>query len=148
MSRTDDLRKTIEAAIGSLTPARAQQLAKRLLEPDARKDQVTKTATDILEWSQKNRERIRDLVRGEIREQLRASGAATQSELDALKKRVREIERATGMTASGRKKTTAKGAPSARKPTSSKGARGAAGSAAKRTGTTAGGASANGDLGN
>lgn len=107
MSRLDDVRKTIEATLGTMTPAKAQQMAKSYLEPDAAKDQVAKAAGDILEWSQRNRERVRDMVRGEIRTQLQQIGVAPQSELDALKKRVRELERAAGMTASGRAKATA-----------------------------------------
>jgi hypothetical protein len=47
-------------------------------------------------------------------------GAATQEELDALRKRVRDLERAAGMTASGRSsagRKTAARKPSARKKT-------------------------------
>jgi polyhydroxyalkanoate synthesis regulator phasin len=108
MSRIDDLRKTIETMLGNLTPAKAQQMAKGMAGPDAAKEQVARLAGDLLEWSQKNRERLRNVVRGEIRDQLRQSGVATQAELDALKKRVRELERAAGMTASGRAKGIAR----------------------------------------
>lgn len=42
-------------------------------------------------------------ARREISDQLKTvGGVATQAELDALKKRVRDLERAAGMTASGR----------------------------------------------
>ena len=34
-------------------PAKAQQLAKQLLEPGARKEQVAKAAQELLEWSQR-----------------------------------------------------------------------------------------------
>ena len=105
MTRIDDVRKTIETTLGTLTPAKAQQLAKGMLEPDARKEQVAKTAGDLLEWSQKNRQRLRDLVRREIRDQLEQIGVASRADLDAVKKRVRELERNAGMTASGRRKT-------------------------------------------
>jgi polyhydroxyalkanoate synthesis regulator phasin len=112
----EDARKAIEATIGTLTPTRAQQLAKGLLEPGAAKEQVARTAADILEWQHKNRERVREFVRKEVQAQMKMMGAATQDELDTLKKRVRELERRAGMTASGRsaakkaatKKTTAK----------------------------------------
>jgi len=50
-------------------------------------------------------------VRKEVASQMRSMGAATQSELDALRKRVRDLERATGMTASGRTKTSARKTP-------------------------------------
>jgi polyhydroxyalkanoate synthesis regulator phasin len=103
----DDLRKTVEGLLGTLTPAKAQQLAKDMLEPGAAKEQVAKTTADLMEWSHSNRERISTFVRREIAEQLKAiGGVASQSELDALKKRVRDLERAAGMTASGRAKSS------------------------------------------
>jgi hypothetical protein len=39
---------------------------------------------------------------------MRSMGAATQDELDSLRKRVRDLERAAGMTASGGRKATRK----------------------------------------
>ncbi|HJR97756.1 MAG TPA: hypothetical protein VJ979_07610 [Actinomycetota bacterium] len=104
----DDLRKTVEGLLGTLTPAKAQQLAKDILEPGAAKEQVAKTTADLLEWSHSNRERISSFVRREISEQLKVvGGVASQDELDAVKKRVRDLERASGMTASGRKRAKA-----------------------------------------
>jgi polyhydroxyalkanoate synthesis regulator phasin len=116
MTKLDDIRKSLEGVLGGLTPAKAQQLAKDLVEPTAAKEQVAKTAADLLEWSQRNRDKLTDFVRKEIREQMRSAGGATQDELDALKKRVRDLERAAGMTASGRAKPAAK-KPAAKKPT-------------------------------
>jgi polyhydroxyalkanoate synthesis regulator phasin len=115
VTRIDDVRKTIETTLGTLTPAKAQELAKGLLEPDARKDQIAKTAGDLLEWSQKNRQKLRDLVRREIREQLEQTGVASRADLDALKKRVRELERAAGTTASGRRSAASASAPAGTK---------------------------------
>ncbi len=93
MTSITDVRKFMEAAVGKLSPAKAQSLARSLLRGQG-KDQVTKAAQELLEWSQKNRQRIADLVRAEVRTQLSAVGVATKDELDALKKRVRELERA------------------------------------------------------
>ena len=119
MTRVDDLRRAVEATIGTMTPARAQELAKGFLEPGAAKEQVAKTAADLLDWSHRNRERLRDVIRREVQDQMKQMGGATQEELDSLRKRVRELERRAGMTASGkaraRKKTTAK-KPTAKKP--------------------------------
>jgi polyhydroxyalkanoate synthesis regulator phasin len=106
--RLEDLRKTIEAAVGNLTPSKAQELAKGVLEPGAAKEQVAKTAADLIEWSQRSRDRLRDLIRREIQEQVRGMGVATQTELDALRKRVRDLERAAGMTASGRSSSSSR----------------------------------------
>lgn len=132
--RFDDLRRAIEATVSNLTPTKAQELAKSLLEPGAAYEQVSRTAADILEWSQRNRERLRELVRHEIQEQVRGMGVATQTELDALRKRVRELERAAGMTASGRKRA-ATPKPAAKRSTAT---RTTAGSAAKRKTTATG----------
>jgi polyhydroxyalkanoate synthesis regulator phasin len=100
----DDIRKTFDAVIGQLSPAKAQDLAKRYMEPGAAKDQVAKTAGELIQLSQ----RLREAVRKEVASQMRSMGAATQGELDSLRKRVRDLERATGMTASGRKKPVAR----------------------------------------
>ena len=112
MTRLDDVRKAIEATLGNLTPAKAQELAKSFSEPGAAKEQVAKTAADLLEWSHRNRERLRQAIAKEIQDQMSQVGVATQKDVDALKKRVRDLERRAGMTASGRKpaarKTTAK----------------------------------------
>lgn len=115
----DDIKKTFDAVIGQLSAAKAQQLAKRYLEPGAAKDQVARTAAELIDLSQ----RLRETIRKEVASQMRSMGAATQDELDALRKRVRDLERATGMTASGGKtaarKTTSRKKAAARK-TSSK----------------------------
>jgi polyhydroxyalkanoate synthesis regulator phasin len=96
----DDIKKTFDAVIGQLSPAKAQQLAKRYLEPGAAKEQVAKTAGELIELSQ----RLRDSVRKEVTSQMRSMGAATQDELDSLRKRVRDLERAAGTTAAGGKR--------------------------------------------
>jgi len=115
MSRLDDVRRTIEAAVGNMTPEKAQKLAKSF-EPNAAKEQVAKTAADILDWSQRNRERMTKFIRGEIQRQMEQTGVASRSDVDALKKRVRELERAAGMTASGRKKASAQKTTAQRTP--------------------------------
>ncbi|MGZ4149268.1 MAG: phasin family protein [Actinomycetota bacterium] len=113
MTALSDVRKMMQAALGTLSPAKAQELAKSL-EPGAAKEQVAKATADILEWSQHNRERIVDMIRKEVQHQLHQMGLATQDEMDALRKRVRELERAAGRTAT-RKKTAAR-KPAAKKP--------------------------------
>ena len=140
MTRVDDLRRALEAAIGNMTPARAQELAKSFLEPGAAKEQVAKTAADILDWSQRNRERLTDVIRHEVADQMKQVGVATQDDLDTVRKRVRELERRAGMTASGRararrktttrKSTTPKSTvkkPTAKKPTAAQPAAGSGG---------------------
>ena len=109
----DDLRKTLEAVVGTLTPTRAQQIARDSSEPGAAKEQVAKLAADLLEWSQTSRERLSTFVRREIADQLKTrGGVATQAEVDALKKRVRDLERAANRSPS---QATAARKPAARK---------------------------------
>jgi len=103
----DEVRRYMEAAMGAmgrLTPAKAQDLAKSVAKGQGR-EQVTKTAKDLLEWSNKNRERLSDLVRSEVRSQVKTLGLATRDDVDALRKRVRDLERG-GKPA--RKRSTAK----------------------------------------
>ena len=91
----DDIRKTFEAVLGQLTPAKAQELARRF-QPNAAKEQVSKTAGELVQLSQ----RMCEAVRKEVASQMRSMGVATQDELDALRKRVRDLERAAGKAAS------------------------------------------------
>ena len=135
MAKMQDVRKTIEASLGNLSTTRAQEIAKSMLDMDAAKDQVTKTAADLMDWSQRNRTRLVSLIRGEVRDQLRQMGVATEEEVNALRKRVRDLERtarATGARGGGKKTSGSKTTTgsTARKPTSAKPA------ASKKTDTT------------
>ena len=93
MAKMQDVRKTIEGSLGNLTPARAQEIAKSMLDRDAAKEQVSKTAADLMQWSQRNRTRLSTVIRDEVRKQLSQSGVATADEVNALRKRVRDLER-------------------------------------------------------
>ena len=111
------VREYMEAAIGKLSPANAQELAKTLTKGQGR-DQVTKTAKDLLAWSNKNRERLKTMVQTEVKSQLKTIGVASRDEVDALRKRVRELEREQGKK-STRKRSTAKRSTTAKRATSS-----------------------------
>ena len=102
----DDIRKIVEGMLGTLTPAKAQQLAKDMMEPGAAKEQVAKLTADLLEWSQANKDRMSMFARREISDQLQTvGGVATHAELDALKKRVRDLERAAGRRRAHRRRS-------------------------------------------
>src|SRR3972149_8634183 len=88
----DEVRKYMEAAMGKLSAAKAQELAKSMVKGEGR-EQVTKTAKDLLEWANKNPERLTELVRSEVRSQVKTLGLATRDAVDALRKRVRDLER-------------------------------------------------------
>jgi polyhydroxyalkanoate synthesis regulator phasin len=100
----DDIRKTFEAMMGQLSPAKARELAKRYLEPGAAKEQVSKTAGELVQLSQ----RVRESVRKEVASQMRSMGVATKDEVEALRKRVRDLERAAGKRTAARRTTAVK----------------------------------------
>jgi polyhydroxyalkanoate synthesis regulator phasin len=122
----EDMRKYVEAGLGSLTPSRAREMARSLLQSQG--SEVNRVAGTLMEWSRRSRERITELVQSEVRRQLRAVGVATRDDLDGLRKRVRALEKApaaaaparsTGSRRSPAKKSAAK-KPSAKKSTSGK----------------------------
>ena len=110
----DDVRKNatavVEAAVsavtGALTPSRAREVARSVTGGEGSK-QVNRVAQELLERSRRSREWITDAIAREVKRQLSAMGVATREDFDALRKRVRELERATG-TSSRAKKSTAK----------------------------------------
>ena len=111
MAKMQDVRKTIETSLGNLNTTRAQEIAKTVLDKDAAKDQMTKTAADLVERSQNTWTKLVEVVRGEVRDQLRQMGVATEDEVNALRKRVRDLERtarATGARGGGKKTGAAK----------------------------------------
>ncbi|MGH2635627.1 MAG: phasin family protein [Actinomycetota bacterium] len=109
----NEIRRYVEAALGLLSPKKAQELAASLMQGQG-KDQIAKAAQDLMDWSNRSRERLTELVRAEVRSQLKQVGVASRDEVDALRRRVRELEKAQG----GREKTTAK-RPRAARSTSS-----------------------------
>jgi polyhydroxyalkanoate synthesis regulator phasin len=116
-----EIRRFMDAAIGKLSPAKARELATSLVQGQG-KEQVTRAAQDLLEWSNKNRERLVELVRSEVRSQLKQLGVASRDEVDALRRRVRELERGGAPRArSTAKRSTAKRStakrPTAKRPT-------------------------------
>src|SRR5439155_27157594 len=99
-----DERRYLEAALGTLSPTGARDLARSAIEQaqglsgqrpaevaEQVAGQVREVAQGLLEWSQQSRERIVELVQREVGKQLKAFGLATRDDLDALRKRVREL---------------------------------------------------------
>jgi polyhydroxyalkanoate synthesis regulator phasin len=106
----------MEATMQKLSPARAQEMARSLMQGQT-SEQVQKVARDLLDWSNKNRQRLSEAVQREVKSQLKSLGVAGRDEVDALKRRVRELERQVGGPAATAKKTAAVRSR-AKKPTS------------------------------
>ena len=100
-----------------LSPARAQEMARSLMQGQTR-DQVQKVARDLIDWSNKSRQRLSEAVQREVKSQLKSLGVAGRDEVDALKRRVRELERQLGGGATPAKKPAPRSG--AKKPTSAK----------------------------
>jgi polyhydroxyalkanoate synthesis regulator phasin len=104
-----DMRKRMESAVEKLSPAKAQEMAKSLLQGQGKgKEQVQKVAQDLMGWSNQARERMTETVRREVARQLKSMGVATKDEVDALKRRVRELERAAPAAKKSAAPSTAK----------------------------------------
>jgi sec-independent protein translocase protein TatB len=131
----DDVRKVLDSVFDKLSPAKAQEIAKGLLGED-RREQAQKLAADLMESAQRNRDKVKELISREVSSQTKNMGLATQAEVDALKKRVRELERATGVKPAAAKKPAAK-KPTAKKPAAKKPTAAKKTTAARRSSSTA-----------
>jgi polyhydroxyalkanoate synthesis regulator phasin len=89
----DAVRKYVEAGRDALTPQRAEELARALVrEGQVRTDQATRLARDLLDWSRKSSEQLRDSIGREVSRQISRSGLATKEDLEPLKRRIRKLE--------------------------------------------------------
>jgi polyhydroxyalkanoate synthesis regulator phasin len=115
----DAVRRYVEAGREALTPQRAEELARSLVkEGQARKDQAAQLARDLLEWSRKNSERLRETIGREVTKQIGRAGLATTAEVESLKRRIRKLESTRTTSA---KKSSARKTATRKRTTSSKG---------------------------
>jgi polyhydroxyalkanoate synthesis regulator phasin len=97
MAITDTVRRYVEAGREALSPGKAEDMARALArQGEIRRDQVSGLARDLVDWSRRNRERLLDLIRREVKKQISRTGVATKDDIDSLKRRVRELERGRG----------------------------------------------------
>ena len=107
----DTVRRYVEAGRDALTQKKAEELARALVQQgQARADQAGRIARDLFEWSRKSSERLRESIRHEVQKQMSKTGVATKEEVEALKRRIRELE----SQAKTRAKSQAKAAPARR----------------------------------
>jgi BMFP domain-containing protein YqiC len=112
----DDVRRYMEAALGQMSPPRAREVARSVLQGQPT-EQVNRFARDLAGWSQRARERVIELVRSEVKRQLKAMGVVTRDDLDAVRARLRDLEKAGGRSrASNQKSSRAKRPASKRSP--------------------------------
>jgi polyhydroxyalkanoate synthesis regulator phasin len=106
----DTVRRYVEAGREALTPRKAEEMARALSkEGQARRDQVTSVARELVEWSRKNSERLLATIRAEVKRQLARTGVATKDDIESLKQRIRKLEAGGGSTRSTRATRAASG---------------------------------------
>jgi len=99
----------------ALQQSRARDLAKSIGQGQP-VEQINRIAQELVDWSQRTREWIAEIVQREVKRQLSSAGIATREDLDALRKRVRELEKAggkTGATRSAPRRTAVRTSPPA-----------------------------------
>jgi polyhydroxyalkanoate synthesis regulator phasin len=107
----DTVRRYVEAGRDALTPKKAEELARALIEQgQARADQAGRIARDLIDWSKKNSERLRDTISHEVQRQMSRAGVASKEEIESLKRRIRELEGKAKAAAPARKATTQRSA--------------------------------------
>jgi polyhydroxyalkanoate synthesis regulator phasin len=124
----DGVRRFVRESFDRLSSRRPEELARTLAQQGrARKEQASRIARDVVEWSKKNREVVADVVQREVRQQIAKIGVATKEEVSSLRRRVRDLEGGTRPTRAASRKP----------PATSTAKKSAAGSAATKTTRTA-----------
>jgi polyhydroxyalkanoate synthesis regulator phasin len=127
-------------AFTQMTQERAEAIVRDLVRAgEIQSEQTTRFVQEILEQSRQNTERLLEIVRREIQEQVAALGLADRDEVQGLRdavnrlrSRVQPAKRTATKKASGARKTAAKKASGARKTATTK-ASGAKKTAARKT---------------
>jgi polyhydroxyalkanoate synthesis regulator phasin len=102
----DTVRKYVEAGMGALSSKNAEELARNLVKRgEARKEQASRLARDLAEWSRQSRVRLTAVVQREVKKQVGALGFATKGEVESLKRRIRTLE---GQTRTATKRGSSK----------------------------------------
>lgn len=91
MAQIDVLRRYLEAGaeLGQVTRARAESIIKDLVRTgEVQREQTQERIDELVEWSRRNTDNLRRLIRREINSQLSAMGLATKADLAALERKL------------------------------------------------------------
>jgi polyhydroxyalkanoate synthesis regulator phasin len=110
MAQTDILKRYLDAGLAftQMTQQRAEAIVRDLVKAgEVRADEVNKRRDELVERSRQNTERLVEMVRKEVRDQVRGLGLATQSDIDALRREIAGLKGGGTTTAPAKKATTA-----------------------------------------
>jgi len=103
----DGVRKFVRERFERVTSKRPEDLARSVAhQGQTTKEQATRIAGDVAQWSKKNLGLVTEVVQREVRRQITRLGVATKEETNALRRRVRDLEGGADKTSA--KKTVAK----------------------------------------
>ena len=108
MAQNDLLRRYLEAgmAFTAMTQARAEAIVKDLVKAgEVQADQAREMASELLERSRRNTDRLVDTIRKEVRSQIDGLDVVRRNELARLEQRISSL---TGRLSSSSSTTTAK----------------------------------------
>ncbi len=108
MAQIDVLRRYLEAGaeLGQVTRARAESIIKDLVRTgEVQREQTQERIDELVEWSRRNTDNLRQFIRREINSQLSAMGLATKADLAALE---RKLTSSSARAAPSKKRTAKK----------------------------------------
>ncbi|HVM54391.1 MAG TPA: hypothetical protein VM262_14465 [Acidimicrobiales bacterium] len=113
MAQTDLLKRYLDAGLAftQMTQQRAEAIVRDLVKSgEVQAEQAARRRDELVERSRQNTERLAESIRREVRDQIRALGLATQSDVADLRKEIAAIKRggATPAKKAPAKKATAK----------------------------------------
>jgi polyhydroxyalkanoate synthesis regulator phasin len=105
----DGVRRFVLERFDRVSSRRPEDLARSVAQQGkAKREQATRIAGDVVDWSRKNLELVTDVVQREVRRQIARLGVATKEETRALQKRVRDLEAGGAAKKTPARKTVAK----------------------------------------
>jgi len=112
MAQSDLLKRYLDAGVAftQMTRQRAEAIVRDLVKAgEVQSDQAQQAVQELVERSRENTERLVELVRKEMRDQVGNLGLATRDDIARLEKRIESLGRPGG--AAAKKSAPKKGAP-------------------------------------
>lgn len=108
MAQTDLLKRYLDAgmAFTAMTQSRAEAIVRDLVKAgEVQAEQARDTATELLERSRQNTEKLAETIRKEIRQQVSNLGLATKDDIARLERKIAQVSGGGAKQAAPRKAT-------------------------------------------